>query len=676
MPKTPLLALALLTALRLAAQPLSKSRPGDVLRVAEEELAADRPYSALKLFVEAYGENKDRQLAYRIGVLNYELRDYQRAKTYLERSLRRAPEGDNPDALFYLGRSLKMLGLYGEAVEYLRDFRRAAPESPLAELAEIEIAGAEMAMALTDPPRIKVTNAGRAVNTSNQEYSPVIAPDGALYYAGFGKSGLVSESGEAHRDIKLYSASAEEEDGDYRKGTPLPKAINRAGVQTVNVAIDARNERMLLVRSEIDGRRVETSELFLAERGDGGWGPAEPVRGVNGDYLVKHPAFGELFGEAVVYFASDMPGGRGGFDLYYARADGAGGYGAPVNLGEAINTPYDDVTPYYRDGVLYFSTEGRPGLGGFDVFRAEWRGDAWSAPENMGKGFNSSYDDRYFKLDPNGKRGVLTSNRPPTRSVKSKTCCDDVFLLDVEPIVIDLLALTLDDEGGLLPGVTVDLIELADGDSTYQARKLNPKGNRFDFSLVDDVTYLLVANREGYEPAVTELNTLGITEPTTMRRTLVLTPVPSAEPAPGDDVIELTLNQPIRLANIYYDYDDDAILPAAEPDLDYIRAIMDDYPEMVVELGSHTDARGRDAYNLDLSQRRAQSAVDYLVENGIAAERLRARGYGETEILNECANGVKCSDEAHRFNRRTEFKIVEGPTSIEVKRQRRIVPGE
>ena len=671
-----LLLLCLSTAFGLSAQPLSKSRPEDVLRVAEEELAADRPYSALKLFEQAYGEDKDRQLAYRIGMLNYELRDYARAKTYLERSQRRAPEGENADALFYLGRSMKMLGLYGEAVEHLREFKRMLPGDPRVTLADIEIEGARMALELSDPPRIKVTNAGSTINTSNQEYSPLIAPDGALYYAGFGKSGLVAEYGDDHRDIRLYSASAEE-DGDYRKGKPLPKNINRAGSQTVNVAIDPRGERMLLVRSEIDGRAVETSEVYLAERSGSGWGAAAPVRGINGAYQVKHPLFGELFGESVVYFASDMPGGQGGFDLYYAKSDGAGSYGSPVNLGAAINTPFDDVTPYYRDGALYFSTEGRPGLGGFDIFRAEWAGDAWTEPVNMGKGFNSSYDDRYFRLGPNGKRGVLTSNRPPTRSVKSKTCCDDVFLLDVEPVLIELLALTLDDEGGLLSGVTVDLIELADGDSTYQARKLNPKGNRFDFSLVDDVTYLLVATREGYETATAELNTLGITEPTTLQRTLVLTPEKSAEPpAPATDVIELTLNQPIRLANIYYDYDDDKILPAAEPDLDYIRAIMEDYPEMVVELGSHTDARGRDAYNLDLSQRRAQSAVDYLVSEGIDRGRLQARGYGETVILNECVNDVKCSDDAHRFNRRTEFKIVEGPTTIEVKRQRRVVPRE
>lgn len=659
---------ACLLATAAVAQPLTKSRVVDMLRVAEQELAADRPYSALEWFQNAYEETKDRELAYRIGMLNYELRDYTKANSYLERAMRRNTDDAKVDAYFYIGRSLKMQGLYGEAIENFKEFRRQAPKHPLVAMADIEIAGAQMALTMTEPPRIKVTNAGRMVNTSNQEYSPVIAPGGELYYAGFGKSGLISEAGEESADIRIFSSVAEQ-GGEYRKGSPLPKNINREGSQTVNVALDAKGERMLIVRSELDGRRQASSKIYLSTKTGSAWGPANELGFLNGDYFAKNPAFGELFGKPVVFFASDMEGGLGGFDLYYAAEEG-GGYARPVNLGKVINSPYDDVTPYYRDGTLYFSTEGRPTLGGFDIFRAEWSGDAWSEPANMGKGFNSSYDDRYFQLDGSGKRGVLTSNRPPTRSVKSKTCCDDIFVLNVEPILVELLALTLDGDGGLLPGVTLDLLEVTDGDTTVLSRKLNPKGNRFDFALVDDVNYVLIARLPGYAVASTEFNTLGVTEPTTLQRTLVLQQEKGAR-SDGEETIELTLNQPIRLANIYYDYDDDKILPAAKPDLDYIEGIMNDYPAMVVELGSHTDARGKDAYNLDLSQRRAQRAVDYLVAKGLDRSRLRAQGYGETQILNKCANNVNCTDEEHRFNRRTEFKIIEGPTTIEVKRQRR-----
>ena len=662
-----------LSAAVLVAQPLTRSTYDDMLRVAEEQLEQSRPYNALEWFKKAYDEEKSPALAYRIAELNYELRDYRQAVSYFNRAMRKAADGEMVEGLYYKGIALKMQGLYGEAIESLKEFQLMAPGHRFAERAGIEIDGARMAIELTDPPRIKVDNAGRTVNSSNQEYSPVLASDGNLYYAGFGKNGYVQEEGEKAASIRIFKASAGE-DGSYGKGLPLPKAINRAGYQTVNVAVSPDGNTMLFVRSKLQGSAEIESKVYYAAKGSSDrWGSVEEVAGVNGNYLAKHPAFGELFGQEVMFLVSDMDGGEGGLDLYYATKRGEGQYDAPVNLGPAINTPYDDVTPYYVDGTLYFSTVGRPTLGGYDVFRSEWSGETWSEPVNMGKGFNSSYDDRYFQLDNTGKQGVVTSNRPPTRSVKSKTCCDDVFLLNVEPIIIDLLATTLDGDGQLLPEVTVDLAQLTDGDTTVLARKLNPKGNRFDFELVDGVNYVLMARRDGYEPASTEFNTMGITEPTSIEKTLVLTAAKVEEPIasggdPGEETIEITLNQPIRLANIYYDFDDDKILPDAEPDLQYILDLMQDYPEMVIELGSHTDARGKDSYNEALSQRRAQSAVNWITQRGISSTRLVAKGYGENVILNECFNGVKCDDDQHRFNRRTEFKILEGPQTIQVKK--------
>ena len=654
------------------AQPLTASTYEDMIRVAEEQVEMDRPYNALEWFEKAYAEEPTPGVAYRMGELNFELRDYRRAASNFRRAMRKAADGELVEGLYYMGVAEKMQGNYPEALEHLREFQRMAPGHELQERADLEIAGAQMAMELTDPPRIRVENAGRGVNTSNQEYSPVLAGDGNLYYAGFGKNGYVKEEGEDAASIRLYVARAPEDGGEFGKGSPLPKALNRGGYQTANVAVSADGNTMLFVRTELEGVDVVSARLYYAVKGGNDrWGEVRPVEGFRESVKVLHPAYGELFGREVVLFASDMPGGQGGLDLYYATKRGEGQYDSPVNLGPAINTPYDEVTPFYNDGTLYFSTDGRPTLGGFDVFRSDWSGDAWSAPENMGKGFNSSLDDRYFGLDASGKRGVLASNRPPTRSVKSKTCCDDVFLLEVEPILIDLLALTIDEDGQLLPGVTVDLLELEGGDTTILARKLNPKGNRFDFQLFDDKAYAIVGRRDGYEEASLEFNTAGITETASLERTLVLLREKLEQeitPGGGEETIEITLNQPIRLANIYYDFDDDKILPDAEPDLQYILDLMEDYPEMVVELGSHTDARGNDAYNQALSQRRAESAVAWIAERGVDRARLRARGYGEEVILNRCANGVRCDDDEHRFNRRTEFKIIEGPTTIEVKK--------
>src|SRR5690606_1328128 len=124
-------------------------------------------------------------------------------------------------------------------------------------------------------------------------------------------------------------------------------------------------------------------KIYYSENSGSGWGPAYEVGGVNGNWIAKHPAVGELFGKEVLFFVSDMPGGEGGSDLYYATAIGSGMYGDPVNLGPKLNTPSDEETPFYRDGILYFSSTGHPGLGGFDVFSSTWNGTTWSEPKNM-----------------------------------------------------------------------------------------------------------------------------------------------------------------------------------------------------------------------------------------------------------------------------------------------------
>src|SRR5690606_19083468 len=140
-------------------------------------------------------------------------------------------------------------------------------------------------------------------------------------------------------------------------------------------------------------------------------------------------------------------------------------------------------------------------------------------------------------------------------------------------------------------------------------------------------------------------------------------------PEPEFEEIEVTLNEAIRLNNIYYDFDDDKILPDAEQDLQVLLDLMNEHKNMKIELSSHTDSRGNDEYNAALSQRRAESARQWLLQKGIAADRIVAKGYGEAQILNQCVNGIKCTDEEHRFNRRTEFKITEGPTTVTIKKK-------
>ena len=315
---------------------------------------------------------------------------------------------------------------------------------------------------------------------------------------------------------------------------------------------------------------------------------------------------------------------------------------------------------------MYFSSNGHPGFGMLDIFTTTWDGSAWSEVTNLGAGYNTGYDDWYFTADEGGTRGFIVSNRPEdgVRSVKSKTCCDDIYTFEIRDVVVDLLTLVFDDETREpLPGATVTNFEIVNNRPGKSSSRTNDNGHEFNFLLDFDMTYKVTVEREGYYPKEFSFNTVGVREAQTFTSDIYLEKDPSAQ----EDVRVITINEPIRLNNIYYDFDDDKILPDAEQDLELILGLMDDYPEMVIELSSHTDAQGNDRYNERLSQRRAQSAVDWLVSHGIDPQRLVAVGYGENQILNRCVNGVKCTDEEHRFNRRTEFKIIEGPTTIEIK---------
>ncbi|MBK8485223.1 MAG: OmpA family protein [Saprospiraceae bacterium] len=194
--------------------------------------------------------------------------------------------------------------------------------------------------------------------------------------------------------------------------------------------------------------------------------------------------------------------------------------------------------------------------------------------------------------------------------------------------------------------------------------KTNSEGNEISHLLDKDRSYKIVVSKEGYFPADFQVNTVGITSDQSMKKEVILRVMP-----PESDVEIITISEPIRLNNIYYDFDDDKILLDAEKDLMVLKGLMDKYSDMVIELSSHTDSRGDDNYNEKLSQRRANSAKKWLVGKGVTAARIVAKGYGEDKILNNCTNGEDCTEEEHRFNRRSEFKILSGPTTIEVKKE-------
>lgn len=343
-----------------------------------------------------------------------------------------------------------------------------------------------------------------------------------------------------------------------------------------------------------------------------------------------------------LYFSSDMPGGMGKADIYYAEWTDNGGWSAPVNLGADINTDQDERTPIIGpDGHFYFSSAGWAGIGGLDVFRAERNGGGLGSPINLGSPVNSNRDDFGFSfLGQDPEQAFLASDRQGGKGL------DDIYWVDLN------VERTLILQGKVYDLTTKEVlsdavVNLISDNGNVLGSRITEEDGSFRFKIDPAQLLTLKASKTGFLDG--ENGNIRI-PPSSDIRDSVLT----------RDVYldQIEVGKTFRLENIYYDFDKWDIREDARPELDRLAAILEDNPTMQIELHSHTDSRGTTSYNQKLSQKRAQSVVDYLLNLGISSSRLEAVGYGESQLLNSCSDGTSCTEEEHQQNRRTEFKIV------------------
>jgi peptidoglycan-associated lipoprotein len=736
----------------ISAQPLNSSRPEFNLKAAEEALGENDYYNALDLYEKYYDQTKDRSVAYQIAMLQMKLRDYTKAESAFGRVLQRDKKatGDvNPDARFYHAQMQKMNEKYEEAIITFEDFLKETKDDVKAAMAKTEIEGAKMAMKMKENLVLTITNAGTKINTPNNEYSPSVSNDGSvLYFTSFRNDKLITLDDKAGDYYAKVMRAEKSPRGVWLDPEPLAGDINRQGVNHGSVYTAPDGNSIYFTRITLSGNDVSESTLFATVKKGDTWTVASEVKGINGKYQVKHPAIGTIFGKEALFFSSNMDGTKGGFDLYYATKNEDGSFGTPINMGDVVNTIGDEETPFYKEGKLYFSSNGLPTIGGFDIFSALWNGTGWNKPENMGKGINSSVNDRYFNMDEEGSIYLL-SNRPGGRSLKSRTCCEDIYVLKKEPIKINLVAITTDGKKQL-SGVNYSFTEITNGKT---GKPDDQTTDTYRADLATNKAYRIIVSRKGYYNDTTEFNTVGIKENKTIDKKMVLKPLPvimaflqasaiseekplkgvtfgvyditakKSDVKTGDNyngdlglnkdyaiiaskagytsdtvkfstkdiketttiekilnlkpkVILVKRNERIKLQNLYYKLDKSAANEAemqdwglAQTSLDYLYGIMAKYPDMTIELSSHTDAQGSDKYNLELSQKRAEGVKQYMIGKGVEGKRIVAKGYGETRLTNRCKNGVKCSDDEHLQNRRTEFRILSGPETIEITEQ-------
>lgn len=360
----------------------------------------------------------------------------------------------------------------------------------------------------------------------------------------------------------------------------------------------------------------------------------------NSEYSIGHPALS--YDETKLYFVSDMPGSYGETDIYVIDIHENGTYGAPRNLGPKVNTVGREMFPYIgEDNILYFSSDGHPGYGELDVFASKIFDNSVSQPINLDEPINSVADDFAYIIDDSRDRGFFSSNRDEGKGD------DDIYSFLADPGLFihceqEITGVVRSESSRkLLPGAKVVLLD-EDGEE-LDSTVADESGKYVLNGALCDTDVIVIASMKGYLNDEQNITTVNDIDASSYRLDLNLP--------------DQFVSNKVNINTIYFDFDKSIIRPDAAKELDKVVQVMNEYPDLFIDAQSHTDSRGEDPYNMKLSERRAKSTVDYIVSKGIDASRLNYKGYGESELVNKCSNGVKCSDEEHELNRRTEFQI-------------------
>jgi len=393
-----------------------------------------------------------------------------------------------------------------------------------------------------------------------------------------------------------------------------------------------------------DANRITLLKVYKATLIDNQWKNAEELPFNSDSYSVAHPTLSP--DEKTMYFASDMPGTHGQSDLWKVKINEDGSFGTPENLGVSINTEGKESFPIFtNENELYFATDGHPGLGGLDIFMSRMNADgSFKEPINIGAPANSPQDDFAYLIDTKTRKGFLTSNRDGGKGY------DDIYkFLETRKLVCEqvLSGIVTDlDTGEILPNTKVTLFD--DKFNIIKEVISDDKGF-YTFEVECGKSYFIRAEKDTYETKEQKITIPTLTGKTDLPIQLEKKVKPVVV---GDD-----LAKAFGIKIIYFDLDKWNIRPDAALELEKILDVMKQYPNMKIDVRSHTDSRQTHKYNEKLSDRRAKSTMSWLVKNDIDANRLTGKGYGETQLVNKCADGVKCSEDEHQANRRSEFII-------------------
>lgn len=395
-------------------------------------------------------------------------------------------------------------------------------------------------------------------------------------------------------------------------------------------------------RTDIDSTKIAVVSIFKAELTGDEWTNVAPVSFSSDTYSTMHPALND--DETKLYFSSDMPNTLGSFDIFYVDILDANSFGEPVNLGASINTIRREQFPFIaKDSTLYFASNGKPGFGGLDLFSSSVTNEDYLDAVNLGESINSEKDDFAFVIIDSLNTGYLSSNKSGVDNIYTFKRIETERNYYIEGLVTDKVT------GEILPNTTVTIY---DEDGNAVAEQVVGEDGKYKLSTKPNQKYSLEGFQPKYIPQVEffDTNDKGNIE---FNIELEIKSYKDAEEIVTDDKEGNTY---IELENIYFDFGKWDIVPQAAKTLDILVALLEKYQRMEIQLGAHTDSRASHEFNMNLSGKRAQATLEYLVENGISRARLTSKGYGKTKPLVPC--GDNCTETEYSINRRCEFLIL------------------
>lgn len=551
-------------------------------------------------------------------------------------------------------RSLQKTGDYKQAIKYYTDFLKSFPDN---QFAFNGLEGSKVAPEWKANPTLYTVKREELFNSRRGEFSPMLLPpDYDQLYFTSNRDDVIGDTisnitGSKLNDIFM---SRKDEAGNWMKPEHVESTINTSSDEGTT-SFSASGTGMYFTQTKLDSVNTSFPAVYVSYRSSGSWGTATKIEINKRDTtsVYAHPSItpsGDF-----LYFVSDMPGGYGGKDIW--RASMVGDLVEYIeNLGPDINTAGDEMFPYMRnDSTLYFSSDGHVGMGGLDIYRAEYdrTTKGWKI-ENMKFPINSQADDFGITFEGEKESGFFSSNRGDGKGF------DHIysFVYPVITTVAEGYIVDTDDE--FITNATIRVV----GRDGTNMRLPGKNDGTYKIDVKQGVDYVFLASAKDHLNTRMALKTIVTEKDSTYLVDFILTPI----------------NKPVVLENIFYEFDKATLLPESKKELDGLIALLNDNPNVTIELSAHADRKGSDEYNIKLSQRRAESVVNYLIAGGIAKERLTAVGKGKSEPKRVTKAVIKKYDFLHegeilseefiegltpeqqemadQVNRRTEFKVL------------------